>query len=123
MVIDTGIFIDYLRASNKSKTALFQLKSDQEIYVSPVTVYELYMGATDSVKHEHVSKLLDKIPILEFNEAVAIKSAEIYHMLRKRNEMIDFRDIFIGATAIVYELALNTLNKKHFQRISGLQLV
>ena len=50
MVIDTGIFIEYLRAKNKTKTILFNIPEDVEIYISAVTLYELLMGATSEEK-------------------------------------------------------------------------
>ena len=42
--------------------------------------------------------------ILPFTKSVAEKSAEVYHNLRQRNKMIEFRDIFIGATALAHGL-------------------
>ena len=123
MVIDTGIFIEYLRAKNKSKTVLYQLPADAAIHVSAVSVYELYMGATTKEKEGHVSALLDNIPVLSFDHSVAEKAAEIFHVLKKQNQLIEFRDIFIGATALAYEFPLKTLNFKHFKRIPDLQLI
>lgn len=49
-------------------------------------------------------------------------AAEIYHNLRRRNLLIEFRDIFIGATAITFQLPIKTLNLDHFQRIESLEL-
>jgi len=37
--------------------------------------------------------------------------------------MIEFRDIFIAATCIVNDLPVRTLNKKHFDRITGLHVI
>ncbi len=37
--------------------------------------------------------------------------------------MIEFRDIFIGATAIVHNLPLKTTNTKHFERIKELEII
>ncbi len=37
--------------------------------------------------------------------------------------VIEMRDIFIGATAVVYDMPLATLNKEHFERIEKLQLI
>jgi tRNA(fMet)-specific endonuclease VapC len=37
--------------------------------------------------------------------------------------MIEFRDIFIAATAIVNEMPVKTLNLKHFQRITEVGIV
>ena len=36
--------------------------------------------------------------------------------------MIEFRDIFIGATALELNVMLLTLNEKHFERIKEIKL-
>ena len=123
MVIDTSVFIDYLRAKNKAKTALQNLPDDAIIYVSSVTLYELYMGATTPQKWVDIKTLTDDIPVLPFTKAVAEKAAIIYHELRNTNKLIEFRDIFIAATAIINEFPVLTRNRKHFKRIKGLTIV
>ena len=123
MVIDTGVFIQHLRATIKERTVLYNLPTDQELCVSSVTVYELYMGATDPQKQGHVATLLNGLKVLPFDDAVAKQAATIFHELKKVNQLIEFRDIFIAATAKTNQLPIVTLNKKHFQRIQGLQLV
>ena len=123
MVIDTGIFIEHLRKPDKSKTILASLPNDTSIFVSAVTVYELMMGAIDNQKKTDVETLLNGLPILPFNEEVSLKAAEIYHNLRRRNSLIEFRDIFIAATALTFQLPIKTLNLGHFQRIENLELV
>ena len=80
------------------------------------------MGTTDRKKHNHIKILLDNIPILAFDKITAEKSAGIYLELRSKNQIIDFRDIFIGATALQHNMPLKTLNKKHFNRIKDLLL-
>lgn len=123
MVIDTGLFIEHLRVKDKSKTTLYRLAdTDQELFTSAVSLYELYMGATSREKMEDVNYLTGDLNVLPFTEVVAAKSAEIYHFLRRKNKMIEFRDIFIAATCIVHELPIATLNKKHFDRIPELHI-
>ena len=122
LVIDTGIFIEYLRKTEKSKTILASLPNDSSLFVSAVTVYELMMGATTDQKKKDVEILLEGISILPFDEEVSLKAAEIYHNLRRRNLIIEFRDIFIAATAIIFQLPIKTLNKDHFQRVEALEL-
>lgn len=46
VMLDTSIFIEYLRASNKTRTALYKL-ADTPLSLSSVTYYELLMGATN----------------------------------------------------------------------------
>ena len=123
MVIDTSIFIEFLRKRDKSKTILALLPNNTSLFVSAVTVYELMMGATDSQKKNDVEILLEGVPVLPFNNDVSLKAAEIYHNLRRRNQLIEFRDIFIAATAIIFQLPIKTLNQAHFQRIETLELV
>ncbi len=123
MVIDTSIFIEHLRAKDKSKTTLIQLPSDVELYLSAVTYYELLMGATSKEKEKEVEILIDNLPILPFSDDVARKAAEIYHDLRKRNRMIGFRDIFIAATALAHDIPVKTNNRKDFERVIGLVLI
>lgn len=111
MVIDTSIFIEFLRAKNKKETTLLKLPDDSEIFISAVTYYELLMGAKDENKKKDIALLTDSLPILPFSSVVAKKASEIYHQLRLNNQMIEFRDIFIAATAIENELPILTLNE------------
>ena len=123
MVIDTGIFIEYLRAKNKENTLLFHLPESEKVYISSITLYELYMGATTAEKRQDIDLLTSDIPVLPFNRELATVSGEIYQKLRKSNKMIEFRDIFIAATALANHLPLLTFNEKHFSRINNLSLV
>ena len=61
-------------------------------------------------------------PTLPFAKAVAEKAAIIYQELKKENKVIEFRDIFIAATALVHDMPVLTSNKKHFTRVKGLKL-
>ena len=122
MVVDSGIFIDYLRSKDKSKTILQNLPDDVELYISSVTLYELYMGATSPQKWIDVKTLTDDIPVLPFTKTISEKAAIIYQELKKENKIIEFRDIFIAATAMVHDLPVLTRNKTHFTRVKGLKL-
>ncbi|MDP3641691.1 MAG: type II toxin-antitoxin system VapC family toxin [Bacteroidota bacterium] len=123
VVVDTSIFIDFLRASEKKNTELYNLSDRQKIYLSSVTLYELLMGATNDLKRNDVRLLTENIIVLPFDEEVSVKASELYHDLRKTNKMIEFRDIFIAATCLVHNLPIITTNKIHFQRIKGLDVL
>ncbi len=123
MVIDTSIFIEFLRKKDKTKTVLFSIPENVQLAISSVTLYELLMGATDKSKKQDVKILTEDLLILPFDREVARKSGEIYHQLRKENNLIEFRDIFIAATCLIYEMPIKTLNRKHFERIKNLQII
>jgi len=122
MVVDTSIFIEFLRKKNKTETVLFSLPENVQLAISSITLYELLMGATNKSKKEDIKLLTEDLLVLPFDRKVAEKSGEIYHQLRKENNMIEFRDIFIAATCLVYQMPVKTLNQKHFKRIANLEI-
>lgn len=81
------------------------------------------MGATTGSKKADIEKLTSGVPILSFNEEIAGEAGNIHHKLRRMSSLIDFRDIFIGATCIVYDLPILTTNIKRFERIEGLKIL
>jgi len=122
MVVDTGIFIEHLRAKDKTSTTLAKISDEPQLFISAVSLYELYMGATTSEKTQDIRLITEDLTVLPFTEEIAIKAAQIYHRLKQRNEIIEFRDIFIAATCLVNGLPIATLNKKHFKRVDDLKI-
>lgn len=123
MVIDTTIFVEHLRKKNKLNSELAKLPNNSILFVSSVTVFELLTGATDSEKKFDIEEVLSDVFIIEFDRSVAERAAKIYRNLKGKNLMIEFRDIFIAATALTHNLPIKTLNTKHFNRIDGLELL
>ena len=123
MVIDTSIFIEYLRSKDRTNTALAKLPTETVLYVSSITAFELYSGATDIKKRQDIDTLLQGIFILPLNTDIAKNAGFIYQDLRRRGNMIEVTDILIAATALENDLPIKTLNTSHFQRIPGLVIL
>ncbi|MCL5028491.1 MAG: type II toxin-antitoxin system VapC family toxin [Bacteroidetes bacterium] len=123
IIIDTSILIEFLRSKNKYQTALWSLKENYFCYTTSVTVFELYCGAKTDVHTHDLEKLFRWLNILSFDEESAKLSSQIYRELKAKNQLIEYRDIFIAATAIKSGYTLATLNTKHFDRISRLSLL
>lgn len=124
ILIDTCIFIDHLRKKDKKSTLLAtKVNKYQKLFVSSVSAFELFSGASDENKINDVKTLLSICKIISFDLKIAEKSSEIYNFLRADNKIIEIRDLFIGSTAITYDLPVLTLNKKHFSRINGLKII
>ena len=123
MVIDTNIFISHLRATDKTQTTFHKLPDSSRLFISSVTIYELFMGATSKEKWQDVQNLTDGFPVLSFTGQVAERSAQIFHELKKVNKLIEFRDIFIAATALIYQLPILTANPKDFKKVKGIEII
>ena len=123
MVVDTGVFIEHIRAKDKSRTTLASIASMQGKYVSVATVYELLCGATTPEKATEIDRLLADFIELAIDRDVATEAASLFVNLRRRNQLIGPLDILIAATALVHKLPVKTLNVTHFERVDGLILL
>lgn len=123
VLVDTSIFIDFLRKRDKVATGLWRLREEFRCAMSSVTLFELLAGASDETKRADVSKLARWIDVLGFDSVTAEIAGEIYRDQRSHNGLIEFRDLFIAATARRHRLALATLNTRHFERVRGLDLI
>jgi len=47
----------------------------------------------------------------------------VYLDLRRKNKLIEFRDILIASTALLFDIKIATLNRKHFDRIEKLEII
>ena len=99
MVVDTSIFIEHLRAKDKSQTELSNLPRVTALFVSAITVYELHSGAPDEKRQREIDRVLEGYIMLPVNREVAIQAGKIYLDLRQRALLIGIGDILIAATA------------------------
>jgi len=115
--------IEHFRTKNKDNSLLSHLISKyEELCISPLVLYEILVGQTESPVFDS-NAVLDKLTLLPFGEADVTRAAEIRRTLKKKNKLIDHLDILIAAGAIVHDVPLATLNRKHFEHIEGLILV
>jgi len=89
--------------------------------ISAITQFEFLVGST-SQNLEFTEKLLALLPVLPFNSACVKIAVNIYRTLKAKNQLISLPDIFIAATAVANDLPLQTLNRKHLERIDNLKL-
>lgn len=122
MIIDTSIIIQYIRTKNKSATILYNIPNQEKLFISTVSLYELYIGANSIDKKLDIQLVTRNLVVLPFTYPASLKAAEIYLQLKAKNQLIEFRDIFIAATCITQNFPITTLNKKHFERIEGLKV-
>ena len=122
VLVDTSIIIDFFRKKKKSKSILWKVKDSSKCSMSSITLFELLSGAKNEQHFEDIKIISNWIETIYLDDEIAKLSAMIYRDLKKGNQLIEFRDIFIAATAQHHQFSLATLNVKHFDRIQGLLL-
>ena len=122
ILIDTSVIIDHFRKKQKEKSLLYDLSKENILFLSAVSKFEFLVGTKPS-QISQTEKIINGFSILSFNSNVAGVASRIAKKLKSENRIIEFRDIFIAATAIANNMPLSTLNVKHFERIDDLELV
>lgn len=123
VLTDTSVIIDFLRKTNKEKSALWGIKEENECFMSSITLFELQCGIKTEKHSEDIEKLRKWIITVPFDNEIAEISSIIYQDLKKDKKLIEFRDIFIAATAIDMNFCVATLNTNHFARIKDIFLL
>ena len=108
VLVDTDALVDHLRGARRFEPA-------ERVRVSVVTRAELFAGhATDEAR---VIRLLE--PFVE--HAIGARIAEQAGRIR-RTHGLRLPDALIAATALTFDLALMTRNRRAFEAVIGLRL-
>ena len=99
---------------------------DDHIFVSSITIAELYFGAFNSSEVEQNCEMLDQLVgelnVVQLDNKAGRVFGAIKANLKKTGQIIGDSDLFISATAISRKMILVTNNERHFKRIGELGL-
>ena len=115
-LVDTDVLIDYLRGVPAAVDARLALG---EVSVSVVSVAELFAGFRGAREQADIGRLLAECQVLPITEDVA-REAGLFKKKYFASHSVELPDAMIAATALVYRLALFTLNVKHYPMVAGL---
>ncbi|MBI4149308.1 type II toxin-antitoxin system VapC family toxin [Candidatus Woesearchaeota archaeon] len=125
-LLDTDIAIEYLRG-NPTAVEKLGILSFENLYISSISVAELFYGVYDSKNiKRHLAGLLqflEKVEIINLNLGVCQRFGQTKAELRKRGRLLDNFDLLIGAMCLCNGSILLTNNNKHYQRIQGIKIV
>ncbi len=125
--LDTDVMVHFLRGEETIVQQITHLKDENErLTTTAVNSFELWKGVYRSAQKnalDAVEQFLKEIEILYLDTPASKKAAKIFESLSSKGEIIDVLDIFIASIAITHHEPLLTHNKKHFKRITELQLL
>ena len=110
MIIDSNIFIDFLR--NKPEAITF-IESVSLVSTSVVVATEILSGAKSRKEFHQLMKFLDLIDLIEVSKEIAFIAGEMRRTYYKSHG-VTTPDCLIAATAVYSELPIASLDKKHF---------
>lgn len=130
-ILDTNVLIDLDRHPENFEAGIEQLALDDILYISSVTVYELWWGAyysylkkkkNDNLRNEF-DEFISAFVIIDVDHEIGIVASTVSVDLQLIGNTIDLHDLYIAATAKVLNVPLITNNVKHFENIQGLKLI
>lgn len=114
MLVDTDIWIDYLRGHPQAEE--FIEKNVTGLFISAVSVAELYQGVRDGQETTKLSKTLSATTILPLTEEIA-RTAGLYRKDHRSTIGCGLADCMIAATASHHGFEMATLNARHFKML------
>lgn len=100
--------------------------------VLPTAVYaELLVGVQlagspkrAAARRAKIDALVVRVPVVEFNAAIAEQWARLFAMLSRRGQLIPSNDLAVAATArhLGFHVLVGPANERHFRRVPGLRV-
>ena len=126
-LFDTDTISFFLRSvPNVVAEADKYLKFHKGFTFSVITNFEIIRGLKIKNAQRQLTKFgLIRLQSREINltDKIIVRAADIYADLYKRGSLVGDADILIAATALENNLPIITNNERHFERITGLQIL
>lgn len=120
LVLDSDVIVDVLRTGGGliEQVTKEAVAGKAEIYVSSVTVLELWAGESAVKQVELIESILNNLLVIPVDHQLARYVGE---MKRNRKLQLQLADLIIGATAVWIKGELVTKNKKDFSQVPGIK--
>lgn len=122
IIADTDVLIDFLHGQSPSADRVAQ-EIGAGLRTTVVTVFELLSGARTARQQSLAAELLAAVPALPLDQDSAVRAARLHRTLEETGDMIGMADSLIAGIVLRNGGRLLTRNRKHFERVPGLELV
>lgn len=121
VVVDTDLVIDFLRGKGAGTTLVRELIAGHRFRVTAVTAFELRVGADFTERRSDIMRLVGS-RTFPLDPASALRAGEVATVLRQAGQGIGLADCLQAGICLNFDLPLATRNRKHFERVEGLNL-
>lgn len=124
-LLDTCFLIDLIRGDSGAVNAARGIKAAA---TTSVNIYELFFGIYNSAKSpiqrvREAERLVERLEILQLDEAASKIAAKIMVELFKEGSPIDALDVFTASIGIKSNCTqILTRNTRHYERIPGIDV-
>lgn len=112
-LIDTDVLVDYLRGHPKAAKFLDEIVINSKLYVSSITIAELYAGVREGKERPILEQFLQIFEVINIDNKIA-QTGGLYRRDYGKKQGVGLADAIIAASADYCAAQLVTLNKKHY---------
>ena len=133
LILDSTVLIAAERKKRQAQVVLEEVNArcpGEVVAISVMTVMKLRHGAMRAdtaarraIRERFFSEVMSVLPALPVTTTIAVTAAEIDAENYVRGVRLALPDLLIGATALVSQYSVLTSNIRHFQMISGLDVI
>jgi tRNA(fMet)-specific endonuclease VapC len=133
IVLDTDVLSFLLRSSSSARrseavrAAQEVATRGEQLATTRLNVAELYVGIflspDPAVQELRLATLLSGLVVLELDVSSARRFGQVESHLRAEGAVIGEFDTLVACIALSNDSAILTGNRKHFERVPGLQIV
>lgn len=116
LLVDTDVLVDYLRGQQEAAEWLEGQAAD--LFVSAITVAELFAGAMGERENEVLDRFLIALEVLPATDDIG-RLAGRYRRQYGPSHGTGLADALIAATATVHRASLVTFNRRHFPMLDA----
>ncbi len=121
VVADTDLVIDFLRGSGPGVAIVRALIAERRLRLTVLTAYELGAGADIGQRRADIARLFRRRTV-QLDLRAAVRAGEIGGALTRAGLQIGPADSIQAGICLRHGYALATRNRKHFERVDGLEL-
>jgi tRNA(fMet)-specific endonuclease VapC len=122
VVVDTDLVIDFLRGRGPGAQLTRRLIVERRLRLTAITGFELRVGADFLARKDQILGLF-RSRTVPLDLASVLRAGELASALQASGMGIGFADCMQAGICLRHDLPLATRNRKHFERVEGLQLV
>ena len=125
LCLDSNVLIQILRDDAEIMARLEEMRKGHVFVTTTYNSFELYCGAflKKAVReNERIESMLSKMEVFELNKNASKLAAKISAEQISRGRQSSPGDAIIAGICLENNCKLFTLNKKHFEKIPGLEL-
>lgn len=130
-LFDTTFVIDLINGDKGAEKLARTVDEEKSLAaVSVITMHEYLLGvhlahAGEKAFEERLSSArndIERFDVIPMTRETVEVSASMHASLIRGGTQIGINDVYIAATAMMYNLTLVTRNKSHFEKIKGLSI-